>query len=116
MNTINQIGKIISDETRLRVLFLLSQDKLCVCQLAGILEIAQPKISKALSKFRDLDLVDDERRDKFVYYQLSDHKLLNTIIDYIESNIDDYPILNKDLSRITTKETYLTTCTSVTFD
>lgn len=103
------IFKLLSDETRLRIIMLIANDSLCVCQINGILEVSQPKVSKGLAKLRDMDLVEDERIDKFVYYKLKDHPLLTTIIEALKV---DYltDILEKDQKRLVDKNKYLTTC------
>ena len=49
MQTLTSIYKLLSDETRLRLLILLYQEPLCVCELVGILNVPQPRISKNLS-------------------------------------------------------------------
>lgn len=109
--TLAPIFKLLSDETRLRVLLLLSKEDLCVCELCGILNEPQPKISKILSKFRDLQLVTDERKDKFVFYSLNaDNKELKDLLTYIQNSIAHYPELENDQQRLLTKEIYLTTC------
>ncbi len=77
MNKLTKVFKILSDENRLRMIVLLYQEDLCVCELMGILGIPQSRISQNLSKLRDLNLVDDERKDKFVFYSLKrDNKYL----------------------------------------
>jgi ArsR family transcriptional regulator len=48
-----KIFKILSDETRLRAVMLLAQQELCVCQLSGIMDVSQPKVSQILAKLRD---------------------------------------------------------------
>lgn len=64
---------LLSDETRLRCLLLLHQEKeLCVCEFSHILESIQPKISRHLAHLRKSGLVTDERRGQWVYYRLSD--------------------------------------------
>jgi ArsR family transcriptional regulator len=109
MNQSIQIFKLLSDESRLRVINLIHKEKLCVCQLSGITGIAQPKVSKALSKLRDLNLVSDERQDKFVYYELKqDHELLNVILDHLENN----EVLDTDISRLELKESFISNCSS----
>lgn len=111
MNNLINIYKLLSDETRLRVILLLHQEELCVCEICGVLDVSQPKVSKCLSKLRDLNLVDDVRRDKFVFYSLkNDHKILNSSLSSIMETIDDYPNLSDDQQRLKTKESYLETC------
>lgn len=102
------IYKLLSDETRLRVIFLLQQEELCVCELTGILGESQPKVSKVLSKLRDMDLVADERKEKFVFYKLKDNNgLLESNMAYIMANIKDYPVLEADLKRLVEKELHI---------
>ncbi len=105
------IFKLLSDETRVRVIHLLSWEELCVCELVGVLDIPQPKISKILSKLRDLDLVEDSRKEKFVFYHLKDkNPLLNHILEFISENIADYPELENDRKRLKDKEKYIDAC------
>ena len=66
--------KLLSDETRFRVIMLLMEQELAVCELVGILDLPQPKVSKALGKLRDLGLVLDERKEKYMYYSLNSEK------------------------------------------
>jgi ArsR family transcriptional regulator len=111
MNRLASVFKILSDETRLRILILLYKEKLCVCELCGILNASQPKVSKNLSKLRDLGLVEDERQEKFVFYTLrKENKVLTNILENIMKNQDDYPQIAKDLSNLSNKEIYLSQC------
>lgn len=109
--TLTPIYKLLSDETRLRVILLLSKDQLCVCELCGILEEPQPKISKILSKLRDLNLVTDERKEKFVFYTIcKNNALLDSNIDFINNHLDDYPKLKEDNRRLAEKEKHIDAC------
>ena len=114
MNKLTSIFKILSDETRLRILVLLYQEDLCVCQLSSILNVPQPRISKNLSKLRDLDLVADERKEKFVYYSLKKENniLINTLKNII-ADFDSYPQLVEDKNRIGDKEAFLKQCCGI---
>jgi len=62
--------KIMADETRLRILMLLAQSDLFVCQIMGVLNLPQSKVSKHLAKLRDLKLVSIEKKEKYVLYKL----------------------------------------------
>lgn len=111
MTPLTTIFKLLSDDTRLRMLILLYQQDLCVCELSGILEAPQPRISKNLSKLRDLDLVLDERKEKFVFYSLkADHTILIQTLQNIMNTLDHYPQLVIDQTRLTDKEKYLNQC------
>ena len=63
--------KCLSDDTRLKMLLLLSQhNTICVCDLQQALNLSQPKISRHLAELRKCNLVSAERRGKWMYYQL----------------------------------------------
>lgn len=63
--------KCLSDDTRLKSLLLLVGGRsLCVCELMLALDTSQPKVSRHLAELRDCDLVEGERRGRWVYYRL----------------------------------------------
>lgn len=64
--------KALSDETRLKSLLLIQKHgELCVCDLMQALNLSQPKVSRHLAELRKNGLVQNERRGKWVYYQIS---------------------------------------------
>ncbi|NTW04826.1 MAG: metalloregulator ArsR/SmtB family transcription factor [Peptococcaceae bacterium] len=109
MNQLTNIFKGLSDETRLRILVLLYQEEeLCVCELSGILEVPQPRISQNLTKFRDMNLVIDKRKEKYIYYSLKkENKILLNILKDVVDDIGSYPKLSADKAKISYKEKYL---------
>ncbi len=66
------VFKILSDDTRLRVLnVLLAADaSLCVCEITDALQVPQYQVSKHLFLLRSMGLVSAERRGTWVYYSL----------------------------------------------
>lgn len=93
--------KLLSDETRLRILVLLCNDDLCVCELCEVMELPQPKISQQLAKLRDNGLVKDERRGQWVFYHLQiEDEVLRSTFESIGRNIDLYPVLLQDAARL----------------
>lgn len=94
MKQLIDIFKILSDETRLRIIILLAQKELCVCELSYILEVSQPNISKNLSKLKDLNLVASERKEKFIFYKLkNENMILEHIVKDVLDNLENYPQL-----------------------
>lgn len=65
-----RILKLLSDETRLRILMLLRGRELCVCQIMAVLGISQPLISRNLALLDDAGLLDERREGKLVFYSL----------------------------------------------
>lgn len=92
--------KILSDETRLRIIVLLYKQKLCVCDICNILELPQPKVSKHLAKLRDNGLVEDSRKEQFVYYSLQLKDFQKNIIEEIVSNAENDPVIKADLEKL----------------
>jgi ArsR family transcriptional regulator len=103
--------KLLSDETRLRIVNLLYHQELCVCQLCGVTGIAQPNVSKHLAKMRGMGFVKDEKREQYVFYSLNrEEEMLNDIIKSIVANIRAYPVLGSDLKKSRDVEKYLLAC------
>lgn len=108
MENLMNLFKVLSDETRLRILVLLHHKKLCVCQIQGILEETQPKISKHLGKLRDMGFVCDERQERFVYYYLDkENELLSEILTKIIMNSKEYPRVQNDLKNLQKGDEYV---------
>lgn len=76
---LSEIFKVLGDETRTKILYLLAQKKLCVCDIAVILEMSLPAVSHHLRLLKALRLVQYERDGKMVYYSLDDDHILNLI-------------------------------------
>ncbi len=108
MENVLKLFKILSDETRFRIINILNEKDLCVCQITGILNIPQPKVSKALSKMKDLNIVTDKREDKYVYYSLNNNELVQYIMDYVNKNNNE--ILKMDIENIKTSDKILLNC------
>jgi ArsR family transcriptional regulator len=65
-----EIYKCLCDETRLRILHLLSYGPLCVCHFQSILGVGQVSVSKHLKYLRIHGLVDTARREQWMIYHL----------------------------------------------
>jgi len=76
---LSEIFKVLGDETRTKVLFLLAQQELCVCDLAAVLEMSLPAVSHHLRLLKALRLVKYRRDGNMVYYSLDDEHILNLI-------------------------------------
>lgn len=63
--------RALSDETRLRIMVLLSEKELCVCQLEWALGLTQAKISRHLAVLKNSGLVKDRRQGLWIFYSLS---------------------------------------------
>ena len=96
-----QIFKALSDETRLRIMILLTQRELCVCDLQNIIETTQSKISRHLTYLKNAKMVIDRRKNVWVYYSINkeDNLVYQSIIDCINKCFNDYEIFKQDRER-----------------
>ncbi len=76
---LSEIFKVLGDETRTKILYLLAHRKLCVCDIAVILEMSLPAVSHHLRLLKALRLVKYFRDGKMVYYSLDDEHIVNLI-------------------------------------
>ncbi len=67
-----KLFKIFSDETRLRIIALLTEDEFCVRDICEALEMSQSSISHQLKMLRDLNVVKTRRDGKNIFYSLQD--------------------------------------------
>lgn len=97
MDNLLTFFKIISDETRLRIIMLLNEKELCVCEICDILKLSQPKVSRHLTKLRDTGFVKNDREGQWIFYCLNiENNLLKDIVNKIEENINSFDALKKD--------------------
>ena len=61
----------LADETRLRILNLLNQNELCVCDIMRVLKEPQSKVSRHLAYLRRTGLVETRKKGLWMYYRLS---------------------------------------------
>jgi ArsR family transcriptional regulator, lead/cadmium/zinc/bismuth-responsive transcriptional repressor len=85
---LSELYKALADETRIKILYLLSQQELCVCDLAFLLETTLPAVSHHLRLLRTLRLVSSRRDGKMVFYRLDDDHVLALIEQAKEHYID----------------------------
>jgi ArsR family transcriptional regulator len=72
-----QVFKALADETRLRILSLLSHGEMCVSDLDAILKVGQSKVSRHLDYLKKTALVVSRRTGTLVFYRLDlDHQTM----------------------------------------
>ncbi len=67
-----ELFKIFGDSTRIRILFVLSESELCVCDLAQTLQMNQSAVSHQLKILKQAKLVTSRREGKSIFYSLAD--------------------------------------------
>lgn len=67
-----ELFKIFGDSTRIRILFVLFEAEVCVCDLAQILNMTQSAVSHQLKILKQNKLVKSRRDGKSIFYSLAD--------------------------------------------
>lgn len=78
--------KVFGDVTRIKILYVLWQAELCVCDLAEVVGMTQSAISHQLRVLKQMKLVKNRREGKTVYYSLADdhiQTILNQGMEHI---------------------------------
>ena len=75
-----ELFKIFGDSTRIKILYLLFESEMCVCDIAQLLNMTQSAISHQLQVLKKSKLVKYRRDGKTVFYSLADGHV-RTIID-----------------------------------
>lgn len=80
MNDLVAIFKALSDETRLRIIKLLEEGELCVCDITAALDMVQPKVSFHLSALKEAGLIKDRKQGKWIHYSLNEKDLFRRML------------------------------------
>jgi len=97
-----QIYRCFCDETRLRILHLLTQGPLCVCHFQTILKLPQVAVSKHLAYLRGNGLVLAQRHEKWMIYSLPPKTPpeLDLQLRCLQDCVQSHPIFREDLKRL----------------
>ena len=83
-----ELFKVFGDSTRIRILFVLFEAEVCVCDLAKVLNMTQSAISPQLRILKANKLVNSRREGKSVFYSLADGHV-RTIIAQGREHIEE---------------------------
>ncbi|MDQ0219962.1 ArsR family transcriptional regulator [Peribacillus cavernae] len=70
--TVSQLFKALSDDTRIKIAFALTEEELCVCDVANIVGCTTATASHHLRLLRNLGLAKYRKEGKLVFYSLDD--------------------------------------------
>jgi len=66
------IFKACGDATRLRILALLQDNELCVCEIEAALSLSQPNASRSLTILKTAGIIQSRKQAQWAYYKISD--------------------------------------------
>lgn len=84
MSMLADLFKVLADDTRTRILYALSREELCVCDLAAVLDSTVSNVSHHLRLLRTSRLVKNRRDGKMVFYSLDDDHVRGLINEGLE--------------------------------
>ena len=84
-----ELFKVFGDSTRIRMLYVLFEEEMCVCDLAQVLGLTQSAISHQLKILKNSRLVKSRRDGKQIIYALADEHV-RTIIAMGREHIEEH--------------------------
>ncbi len=97
-----KIHKTLSEPNRLKLLKLLLEHELCVCEMVEVLNISQPLVSQHLRVLKTAGLVTERREGKWVYYR-TDETALNKFMEMwgllLRQNLGKVSEMNQEFER-----------------
>lgn len=81
---LSDLFKLFGDTTRIKILYLLFEKELCVCDISVLLNMTQSAISHQLKVLKNSKLVKFRREGKVVFYRLSDNHVKSIIAQGME--------------------------------
>ena len=75
MNRLCETFGILSDVTRIKIIFALSRKELCVCDISNLLKVSISAVSHQLRILRNARLVKYRKQGKMVFYSLDDRHI-----------------------------------------
>ena len=86
------------DPTRLRILNLLTQGSVCVCDLQGVLKQPQPTVSRHLAVLRHAGLIADVRQGNRIFYsRIATGAHAQSLFEFLDRNAQGEERLQRDL-------------------
>jgi len=104
MDQLIQIFKALSDKNRLRIVKMLEQKSMCVCEITEILQLANSTVSKHLSILKNAGLIVSQKEGRWINYKINPEsdKYVNTLEDIMKDWINDDPVIVEDREKVYT--------------
>lgn len=102
LTTATKLFKALADETRLRIVALLTHGELCVCHIQTALELPQPTISRHMAVLRAAGLVSARRAGSWIHYSLrvQDDPLADTQLQALIDALSGRAALRRQVAKL----------------
>ncbi len=109
-----KIYKALSDSNRIRILRMLKEKNLCVCEITAMLKLATSTVSKHLSILKEAGFIVEFKEGKWVNYMIntrSDNPLIASNLSLLNILIDSDEQIKKDKENLKTIDRKNLCCT-----
>ena len=102
MKNTSRLFKALADETRLRILSLLTEGELCVCDLMELLKLPQSTVSRHLAYLKNAGWVEDRRAGVWMYYSIAGggNDFQTDLIPLLQRHLVSVPAAAADRERL----------------
>jgi DNA-binding transcriptional ArsR family regulator len=100
-----RVTKALADQQRLRILMLLGDGELCVCQIIAVLALAPSTVSKHLSILSQAGLVDSRKEGRWMYFRLpegQDGEFVQPALKWLVNVLQGDDLLAQDARKLKT--------------
>ena len=99
---LTRLFRALGDETRLRIVALLSNGELCVCHLENALDLNQSNASRQLGILKAAGIVDSRREGTWVYYSIApqEHELVAAALEVLTKSFSAKRAMRSDLVKL----------------
>ncbi len=101
--------KVVSELNRVRILLMLMQRSLCVCEITSILGLSTATVSNHLSYIRDNGFIKIEKEGKWINYSINNqisNQIVKDILDLLPLWFGNEEIIQKDLLKVKQADRY----------
>ena len=98
-----QIFKALGDPNRLRIMKMLEQRELCVCEIRTVLKLSNSTVSEHLAVLRDAGLIHDTKSGKWVNYQLNkcdSNRLIQNTLQLLKQSLQYGDLPKSDVAKV----------------
>ncbi len=81
---LSDLFRVFGDSTRIKILYVLFESEMCVCDIAKLISMTQSAISHQLKVLRQMRLIKSRRQGKTVFYSLADEHVRSIIFGGME--------------------------------
>lgn len=99
---LHDIFGLLADHNRLRIINLLLQQKLCVCEIEKVLSATQSNVSRHLNRLRMAGVLSSEKKSQWIYYSVDSEFLKEypKLIEFLKEEFLKQEMFQKDLDQL----------------